>query len=158
MKGLQTRKLLRDELRIRPRPIWQDLEARLREHLRRADFESVRKMLWEWEEQRRFEGAAWPGNVRELRNTIRSAAAVADGLAIDVGHLPPGLDESARSDSSPSQSASDTGLSLKEIERRAIFDAIERCGGNRTKAARLLEIDRSTLRRKLQEFGVDRKR
>jgi len=110
------------------------------------------------EAMRMLEGAAWPGNVRELRNTIRSAAAVADGLAIDVGHLPPGLDESARSDSSPSQSASDTGLSLKEIERRAIFDAIERCGGNRTKAARLLEIDRSTLRRKLQEFGVDRKR
>ena len=49
-------------------------------------------------------------------------------------------------------------MSLREIEKRAIFDAIERCDGNRTKAARLLEIDRSTLRRKLQEFGVDPKR
>ena len=50
------------------------------------------------------------------------------------------------------------GLSLKEIEKRAILEAIAHCGGNRSKAARILEIDRSTLRRKLQEFGIESKR
>lgn len=105
--------------------------------------------------------AAWPGNVRELRNTVRSAGAVADGAAIEVGHLPPGLSDQPKREApkpGPGGQTLGAGLSLKEIERRAIFDAIEQCSGNRTKAARLLEIDRSTLRRKLQEFGVDPKR
>ena len=47
------------------------------------------------------------------------------------------------------------GMSLKEIERQAILQAIEDCDGNRTQAAKLLDIDRSTLRRKLAEFDAD---
>jgi DNA-binding NtrC family response regulator len=106
-------------------------------------------------------GAPWPGNVRELRNVVRSAEAVAGGMPIAAEHLPPGLgSRSERPEERGSERGEGygVGLSLKEVERRAIFDAIERCGGNRTKAAQLLKIDRSTLRRKLLEFGVDRKR
>ena len=106
-------------------------------------------------------GAPWPGNVRELRNVVRSAEAVADGMPITVEHLPPSfgsLSERPEPRGSEGGEGYGVGLSLKEIERRAIFDAIERCSGNRTKAAQVLKIDRSTLRRKLQEFGVDPKR
>ena len=47
------------------------------------------------------------------------------------------------------------GLSLREIERRAIVQALEDCNGNRTQAARILDIDRSTLRRKMQEYEIE---
>jgi DNA-binding NtrC family response regulator len=47
------------------------------------------------------------------------------------------------------------GLSLREIERRAIVQALEDCQGNRTQAAKVLDIDRSTLRRKMQEYGIE---
>ena len=46
------------------------------------------------------------------------------------------------------------GLSLRELERRAIAQALDDCDGNRTHAAKLLDIDRSTLRRKIQEYGL----
>ena len=48
-----------------------------------------------------------------------------------------------------------SGRSLREIERQAIQQVLEECGGNRSKAAKILDIDRSTLRRKLREFGLD---
>jgi len=47
------------------------------------------------------------------------------------------------------------GVSLREVERQAIIQALEDCEGNRTKAARLLDIDRSTLRRKIAEYELD---
>ena len=49
------------------------------------------------------------------------------------------------------------GLTLKEIERRAIIEALDECEGNRSRAARMLDIDRSTLRRRIQEYGIDGK-
>ena len=47
------------------------------------------------------------------------------------------------------------GITLRELERRAIVQALEDCDGNRTRAAKLLDIDRSTLRRKLAEYEID---
>jgi DNA-binding NtrC family response regulator len=47
------------------------------------------------------------------------------------------------------------GVSLREVERQAIVQALADCDGNRTRAAKLLDIDRSTLRRKIQEFELD---
>ena len=44
---------------------------------------------------------------------------------------------------------------MAELERRAIVQALEDCGGNRTHAAQLLDIDRSTLRRKIREYEID---
>lgn len=106
-----------------------------------------------------LEGGRWPGNVRELRNVVRGAAAVAGGAPIGLEHLPPGFVEGSEAgdvDQSDAASSPLVGsLSLKELEKRAIRQAMDECGGNRSKAARLLEIDRSTLRRKLQEFGLD---
>ena len=108
-----------------------------------------------------LEAGRWPGNVRELRNAVMSGAAVAAGRPIEIAHLPPGFPTASfgeRSHSPGSGASFGGGLSLREIEKRAILEAIEQCGGNRTRAARVLEIDRSTLRRKLQEFGVEPKK
>ncbi|MEE2665239.1 MAG: sigma-54 dependent transcriptional regulator [Myxococcota bacterium] len=109
-----------------------------------------------------LEAAPWPGNVRELRNVVVSAAAVANGRAIEPGQLPAGLETGRDAGTEERLSAPAVlpggSLALRDVERRAILDVMERCGGNRSKAARLLEIDRSTLRRKLQEFEIDAKR
>ena len=47
------------------------------------------------------------------------------------------------------------GVSLRELERRAIVQALADCEGNRTRAAKLLDIDRSTLRRKMADYEVE---
>ncbi|MEE3329803.1 MAG: sigma-54 dependent transcriptional regulator [Myxococcota bacterium] len=106
-----------------------------------------------------LEAGVWPGNVRELRNVIRGAAAVAGGAAVGLEHLPPGFGEGSGAGAAEEAASTNAllvgSLSLKELEKRAIRQAMDECSGNRSKAARLLEIDRSTLRRKLQEFGLD---
>ena len=109
-----------------------------------------------------LEAAPWPGNVRELRNVILSAASVANGRPIEPGQLPSSLesivDEPTEPEAYGQAGADGASLALRDVERRAILEAMDRCGGNRSKAARLLEIDRSTLRRKLHEFESAAKR
>ena len=83
----------------------------------------------------RLEAAPWPGNVRELRNVVTSAVAIASGRAIEVEHLP--AFDPARSGSASASGTSDFGggsLALKDVERRAILEVLERCEGNRSKA------------------------
>ena len=87
----------------------------------------------------------WPGNIRELKNTIWRAAILADGQPITREHLGlPALDHSAAVflRSSPK--------SLAELEQTAIRDALTASDNNRTKAAQLLGIARSTLIEKLK--------
>jgi len=91
-------------------------------------------------------GYSWPGNVRELRNAIRSAAVMAGAGPIEPRHLPRSVLEGAHH-GKPSSAA----LSLRDMERRHIQEALERVGGNQSQAARLLGIDRGTLARKLRE-------
>jgi two-component system NtrC family response regulator len=90
---------------------------------------------------------SWPGNCRELRNAVRSAVLLADGGLILPGHLPRGLTVAARRDTA-------AAASLAAAERDHILRILERTGGNRTHAARLLEIDRGTLIRKLRALGL----
>lgn len=101
--------------------------------------------------------APLPGNVRQLRNLVQGGrAAAGESTAVGLRHLP--LEQVDRGQVVPSGMGSEgvpRGMTLREIERRAISQALEDCEGNRTKAAKLLDIDRSTLRRKIQEFELD---
>jgi DNA-binding NtrC family response regulator len=105
---------------------------------------------------------SWPGNVRQLRNIVQGAKAAAGDGKIAVGHLSLGSESwgsranrAEQAAPAPGPGGVPRGLTLRELERRAIEQALAECEGNRTRAAKLLDIDRSTLRRKLQEFGVD---
>jgi DNA-binding NtrC family response regulator len=101
--------------------------------------------------------APWPGNVRQLRNVVQGAVAVAGGTRIGVSHLALEAGD-ARGGPGPASepgSALPRGATLREIERQAILQALEDCDGNRTRAAKQLDIDRSTLRRKIQDYGID---
>ena len=99
----------------------------------------------------------WPGNVRQLRNVVHGAKAAAGDGKIGAGHL--SLHASGWASRAASEGATASGLprgmTLRELERRAIEQALEDCDGNRTRAAKMLDIDRSTLRRKLIEFELN---
>jgi DNA-binding NtrC family response regulator len=94
----------------------------------------------------------WPGNVRDLSNALERAIALGDHDTITL--------EDVRSASPPGgartlDDALDQRLSLDELERRYVLRVLERAGGNKNEAARVLGIDRRTLYRKLKEMGRD---
>src|SRR5438270_109783 len=111
-----------------------------------------------------FRGYDWPGNVRELRNVIERAMILEDGDEITTKYLPRGLAGESRAgienrggtmpDHIP---LPPNGVSLEEVEMSLVRQALERSGGNQTKAAELLDISRDQLRyrmKKLEEVAA----
>ncbi|MBK5276675.1 MAG: sigma-54-dependent Fis family transcriptional regulator [Desulfuromonadales bacterium] len=98
----------------------------------------------------------WPGNIRELENVIERGMILSDGVAITPDCLPPALREPAGG-----VVAAPVGenLSIKQaenaIERDLIRKALLKTGGNRTQAAKILEISHRSLLYKLKEFGIE---
>ncbi|XRE42560.1 Transcriptional regulatory protein zraR [Tenacibaculum discolor] len=85
----------------------------------------------------------WPGNIRELENIIQRAVIMCDRM-VEVEHLPDSLKYNV--------DFSEEGLiSLKEMEKRHIQHVLNATNNNKTKAAKILQIDRKTLREKLKE-------
>jgi len=100
---------------------------------------------------------AWPGNIRELRNTlIRAMLLRGDEHIIDVNDIvfTPVLGDLTNADANPDRINSES-RALSDIEREAIEFELLRCEGNRKEAAAALGISRSTLYRKLEEYGID---
>ncbi|MDA3960775.1 MAG: sigma-54 dependent transcriptional regulator, partial [Planctomycetota bacterium] len=91
--------------------------------------------------------APWPGNVRQLSNLLTRALVAAEG-PIDVHHL-------ALRDV-PAAPVDDSGpfLSLAEVEAAHVRAALQRTGGNKTAAARLLGISRPTVLKKIADYGI----
>ncbi len=92
----------------------------------------------------------WPGNVRELRNAMERAAILAHGSLILPSDLPPQLQNA----SSPPKTESVLVGDMEEIQRRAILEALEKTGGNKTQAAALLGISRRNFIYKLRDYGM----
>ena len=91
---------------------------------------------------------AWPGNVRELRNVIERAVVIARGKII-------GAEELTFLDSSTKDCRLGT-LTLHEVEISHIRAVLEACSWNVSRTAKQLEIDRSTLNRKIKKFQIER--
>ena len=98
---------------------------------------------------------AWPGNIRELENVIERGLILCEGDVISGRCLPGGLRGAARGQTP----LPDEDLSIKKaedaMERELIRKALARTGGNRTQAAKILEISHRSLLYKLKEFGID---
>jgi two-component system response regulator AtoC len=98
----------------------------------------------------------WPGNVRELENLIERAMVLAESGPLTLEHFPP---EIGRQPDTTALERTLDGFSLKEaqrlIEERLIVKALKETGGNRTQAARLLEISHPSLLSKLKTYGID---
>ena len=98
----------------------------------------------------------WPGNIRELENAVERGVILCEGSLITAGCLPPSLHTAG---CVSLVTAPDENLSIKKaedaMERDLIRKALIKTGGNRTQAARILEISHRSLLYKLKEFGID---
>jgi two-component system response regulator HydG len=104
---------------------------------------------------------AWPGNVRELENSIERACALSSGPVLHIGDLPTHLKDfrlcayrtpQAVEEEQTAQPSRVT--SLADLERKAILDTLRILKGDKLAAARLLGIGKTTLYRKLKEYGI----
>jgi len=98
-------------------------------------------------------GYDWPGNVRELENCIERACALTSGPTIHVADLPTSIQNWKELTHTTAPDPSRGIIPLPEMEKQAILNAIERLHGDKLEAARLLGIGKTTLYRKLKEYG-----
>jgi transcriptional regulator with GAF, ATPase, and Fis domain len=101
---------------------------------------------------RKLQDYHWPGNVRELRNAIERAVALGYGPEIDAGDI--WLSALDLHQNGPATVAENTyeAISIDELERRHILATLQHTGGNKSQAAHILGIERSTLDRKLKLY------
>jgi DNA-binding NtrC family response regulator len=109
----------------------------------------------------------WPGNVRELENSVERACALSSGPILHLGDLPTqlqnnGLEASmaarraalAAGEPVEAGSAAAPVMTLADLEKQAILSAIRTLNGDKLQAAKLLGIGKTTLYRKLKEYGI----
>ncbi|MEO7658616.1 MAG: sigma 54-interacting transcriptional regulator, partial [Pyrinomonadaceae bacterium] len=113
---------------------------------------------------------AWPGNVRELENAIERAVIIASGRQIELEDLPEAIGLSAADSfahareerAAAAGEGRNIGLeielpsAMEEIEKRVIEATLDYTDGDKSRAARLLNIGRKTLYRKLEQFESDK--
>jgi len=94
----------------------------------------------------------WPGNVRELENCLERAAAMSPGSALQSSDFPPHIRTVALRTVAPGKQT--RILPLAEMEKQAILDALQQLNGDKLMTARALGIGKTTLYRKLKEYGI----
>jgi DNA-binding NtrC family response regulator len=100
---------------------------------------------------RRLMAYDWPGNVRELENAVERGVALGSGPILHIADLPSNLQQGA----SDKMLESNELTTLDEMERRAILRALRETEGDKLAAARLLGIGKTTLYRKLKQYGPE---
>ena len=123
-----------------------------------------------------LERYAWPGNVRELKNALEHATVLARGTAITPAHLPPHILQNLRGEDPLQGAGLEDLLRLRthqaldknegreegnvygevvaDVEKVIIDTALKRSAGNQVKASKVLGIHRTTLRKKIEEYGL----
>ncbi|MBI4513429.1 MAG: sigma-54-dependent Fis family transcriptional regulator [Gemmatimonadetes bacterium] len=108
---------------------------------------------------RALENYPWPGNVRELENVIERGIVLAEGPRIRLADLPDAVVNPAQVADQPVVALSEDNLSVKkhtaELEKRLIARALEITGGNKTRAAELLELSYRALLYKIRDYGLE---
>jgi DNA-binding NtrC family response regulator len=103
-----------------------------------------------------LQGYAWPGNIRELENLVQRAVALSEKQVVEVADLFGAIQPS--SSRTPASELTAQGISLdkkvKDLEVHYLKKALEMSGGNHTRAAQLLGMSLSSLRYKLQKYGL----
>ncbi len=111
--------------------------------------------------ERALRGYGWPGNVRELQNAVKYACALATADVVEAEHLPdeetsPTGALTVSANGTPTATVAGTGparlASLAEIEREHILGVLAACNGVVSDAARVLDVGRNTLWRKLKQY------
>jgi len=105
------------------------------------------------EAQQAFQRYSWPGNARELRNAIERLVILEADPVVSVDHLPLEIRAGVPITGPSVVTLPPVGIALETVERDLVRQAMERTGGNQTRAAELLGIERDALRRRLIKFG-----
>lgn len=96
----------------------------------------------------------WPGNVRDLKSVLHYAFTIAENGPIDCGHLPPQLMAHFQC-----KVARQSSLSVKDTkEKQYLLDALKEAGGNQTRAAGILGVNRVTIWNRMRKYGIDIKK
>ena len=98
----------------------------------------------------------WPGNVRELENVLMKGVVMAQGDTLSMAHLPEDIARFAETAGGPTagEAASDSALSLDELERRHIADVLRQTGWHKGRACEILGVSRPRLERRIKEYGL----
>lgn len=96
----------------------------------------------------------WKGNIRELKNTIENMVVLASKPTLEIDDIPEYIKKSM-SERSNEQYPMDLKIAVEIFEKNKIKSAIEMAEGNKTKAAKILNIPRTTLYYKLEHYGID---
>jgi DNA-binding NtrC family response regulator len=100
----------------------------------------------------RLQSFDWPGNVRQLRNVLESVIVMSTREIIDIVDFPEPIRES---DSTPSlQTLIAMGMPMSEIEKEVIRQTLQRTGGNRSEASKILGISTRTLQRRIKQQNL----
>ena len=91
----------------------------------------------------------WPGNARQLENAIQRAFALSDKDVFDIHDFPNEIIQQ-----SDHATTHDEDLNLKKIEKKAIFQALRKAGGNKAEAAKLLGVNTTTVYRKMAKYNI----
>jgi two-component system response regulator AtoC len=94
----------------------------------------------------------WPGNIRELRNAAERAMLLASGNVLEAADFP----LSAGPTATAGFELPASGVDLEALEKNLVTQALERAGGNQTKAAALLGMNRDQIRYRIEKFGLTR--
>jgi len=98
----------------------------------------------------------WPGNVRELENALERAVILSLGDYITEKELPPGLAGPRNGANGENVATAGLGgMPLEEIEKAAIIQTLQETGGNKSEAAKILRITRTTLNNKIKKYEID---
>lgn len=90
----------------------------------------------------------WPGNLRELQNSVKRSVLLSETREIEKKDLPENI-------VNHTSKASSYKLFKNQNEEQLILDALEEAGGNKSKAARILDVDRKTLYNKLKQYNIE---
>jgi DNA-binding NtrC family response regulator len=101
---------------------------------------------------RYLESQPWPGNIRELRNGVERAMLLGDADELTVGDF--SMIAGGGGPVSQEFKLPPDGIRLDELERSLVEQALTRCGGNRTRAAALLGLNRDQVRYRVEKFGL----
>jgi two-component system response regulator HydG len=95
---------------------------------------------------------AWPGNVRELRSAFEYAFVTCQEPMLQPFHFPTDVPQARRK---PLAAVKPASYNMHEIKKRELVDALERAGGNKSKAAEFLGVSRVTVWNRMKRFGID---
>lgn len=101
-----------------------------------------------------LENYYWPGNIRELKHLVERLVILTSGKEISISHLPVDLASSNASLVNPYSESQSLDDYLYEIEKGILINTLTKTAGNKSKAAEILKIPYSTLRTKLEKFGL----